>query len=190
MDFRGGENGGPEPERTIRTDRIFDGRLISLQVDTVELPGGKTSTREIVRHPGAAAVLALLDDRLIVVEQYRKPLGKIQVEIPAGKLEPGEDPMETARRELEEETGWRAGRLEPLYSFYTSPGFADEKLYLYAAHDLSRGSFAPDEDELLNVDAITFEQAERYIREGRISDAKTIIAVQAWRLHRLTGSFV
>jgi ADP-ribose pyrophosphatase len=190
MNDRSGEKTKPEPERTVRTEPVFRGKLISLQVDTVELPGGKTATREIVRHPGAAAVLALQDGRLIVVEQYRKPLGKMQVEIPAGKLEPGEDPMETARRELEEETGWRAERLEPLYAFYTSPGFADEKLYLYAAHGLSRGSFAPDEDEYLNVDAITFEQAEQYIREGRISDAKTIVAVQAWRLKRLTGSFV
>jgi ADP-ribose pyrophosphatase len=190
MNNRSGEKERQEPERTVRTEPVFQGRLISLQVDTVELPGGKTATREIVRHPGAAAVLALHDDRLIVVEQYRKPLGKMQIEIPAGKLEPGEDPAETARRELEEETGWRAERLEPLHAFYTSPGFADEKLYLYAAYDLSRGTFAPDEDEHLNVDAITFEQALAYIREGRISDAKTIMAVQAWRLQRLTGSFV
>jgi len=189
MNDRSGEKTMREPERTIRTEPIFRGRMISLQVDTVELPDGKTSTREIVRHPGAAAVLAIHDDRLIVVEQYRKPLGKMQVEIPAGKLEPGEDPMETARRELEEETGWRAERLEPLYSFYTSPGFADEKLFLYAAHGLSPGSRAPDEDEYLNVDMITYEQAEQYIREGRIGDAKTIIAVQAWRLLRLTGAF-
>ena len=189
MHFGSGEQTRPEPERTIGTRHIFSGRIISVQVDTVELPDGKTATREIVKHPGAAAVLAIRDDRLIVVEQYRKPLGRTLIEIPAGKLEPGEDPMETARRELEEETGWRAGRLEPLGSFYTSPGFADEKLYLYAAFDLSRGTRKPDEDEHLNVDAITLEQAERYIREGRIGDAKTIIAVQAWRMFRLTGSF-
>jgi ADP-ribose pyrophosphatase len=190
MNERSGEKTMREPERTLRTEPIFQGRLISLQVDTVELPGGKTSTREIVRHPGAAAVIAIADDRLLVVEQYRKPLGRMQVEIPAGKLEPGEDPMETARRELEEETGWRAERLEPLYSFYTSPGFADEKVYLYAAYGLVPGNRAPDEDEHLNVDMITYEQAERYIREGRIGDAKTIIAVQAWRLLRLAGSLV
>lgn len=191
MNANDGMDGGCFVERTIRTEPVFRGRLIDLNVDTVELPDGKTATREIVRHPGAAAVLALTeDDKLIVVEQYRAALGKMQAEIPAGKLEPGENPLETARRELEEETGWRAERLEPLYAFYTSPGFADEKLYLYAAHELSRGERAPDEDEFLRVDAITYAQAEQWIREGRISDAKTVIAVQAWRIRRLTGSFV
>jgi len=188
MNDRSGENARPEPERTIRTEPIFSGKIISVQVDTVELPDGRTATRELVRHPGAAAVLAVHDGKLIVVEQYRKPLGRMLVEIPAGKLEPGEDPMESARRELEEETGWRAERLELLHTFYASPGFADEKVYLYAAHGLSPGNRAPDEDEYLNVDLITLEQAEAYIREGRIGDAKTIIAVQAWKLLKLAGS--
>ncbi|ALS28379.1 ADP-ribose pyrophosphatase [Paenibacillus sp. 32O-W] len=175
------------PEETIKTEPIFDGKIISLQVDTVLLPNGAAATREIVRHPGAAAVLALLGDRMLVVDQYRKPLEKFQVEIPAGKLDPGEDPAIAAARELEEETGYRAGKLRPLAAFYTSPGFADEKLYLYIAEELERTEMKLDEDEFLEVEAITFEQAQAYIREGRISDAKTILAVYAWHIYRLTG---
>lgn len=176
-------------EKTLSTKPIFEGRMISLQVDTVELPGGGTATREIVKHPGAAAVLALLDGKLLVVEQFRKPLEKMQVEIPAGKLDPNEDPMEAAARELEEETGYRAKSLKLLHAFYTSPGFADEKLYIYVADGLEPGKMQLDSDEFLSVESITFEEAQRYIEEERISDAKTILAVKAWELYRLTGSF-
>ncbi|WP_219836466.1 NUDIX domain-containing protein [Paenibacillus sp. R14(2021)] len=174
-------------EVTVKTDPIFTGKIISLQVDTVQLPHGGTATREIVRHPGAAAVLALIDGKMLIVEQYRKPMEKFQIEIPAGKLDAGEDPMEAAARELEEETGYRAGKLRPLSAFYTSPGFADEKLYLYLAEELTMGESAPDEDEFLHVEAISFEQAQQYIKEERISDAKTILAVYAWQIYRLTG---
>lgn len=175
-------------EITISTEPIFEGKIISLQVDTVKLPNGGTATREIVKHPGAVAVLALLDDRMIVVEQYRKPLEKSQIEIPAGKLDAGEEPIEAAKRELEEETGYRCGTIRHLSSFYTSPGFADEILHLYLAEGLTAGEVHPDEDEFLDVEAITLEQAQQYIQEQRISDAKTIMAVYAWQLYKLTGS--
>lgn len=174
-------------ENTIGTEPIFDGRIISLQVDTVELADGRTATREIVRHPGASAVLALLDGKLLVVEQYRKPMDKFQVEIPAGKLDGDEDPALAAARELEEETGYRPGSLKLISAFYTSPGFADEKLYLYFADELVKGLQNPDEDEDLYVETITMEQADAYIAEGRISDAKTILAVYAWKLYVQTG---
>ncbi|MFC0335408.1 NUDIX domain-containing protein [Paenibacillus sepulcri] len=174
-------------EPTVSTEPVFQGKVISLQVDTVTLPGGGTATREIIRHPGAAAVLALIDGKMLVVEQYRKAMEKFQIEIPAGKLDAGEDPMAAAARELEEETGYRAGKLRPLSAFYTSPGFANEKLYMYVAEDLVKGDSRPDEDEFLAVEAITFEQAQQYIREERISDAKTILAVYAWHIYRLTG---
>ena len=158
-------------EITVKTEPIFAGRMITLQVDTVRLPNGETSTREIVKHPGASAVLALLDGKMLVVEQFRKPLEKLQVEVPAGKLDPGEDPMEAAFRELEEETGYRAKSMKLISAFYTSPGFADEKLYLYVADELEQGSMQLDSDEFLQVEAITLEQAKQYIREERISDA-------------------
>jgi ADP-ribose pyrophosphatase len=175
-------------EVTISTEPIFQGKIISLQVDTVKLPNGGTATREIVKHPGAVAVLALLDDRMIVVEQFRKPLEKSQIEIPAGKLDAGEEPLEAAKRELEEETGYRCGSIKHVSSFYTSPGFADEILHLYLAEGLIAGDVNPDEDEFLEVEAITLEQALEYIQEQRISDAKTIMAVYAWQLYKLTGS--
>lgn len=179
----------PFYERTTGTKPIFEGRMISLQVDTVELPNGESSTREIVRHPGAVAVLALLGDRMLVVEQYRKPLERAQVEIPAGKLEPGEDPMEAAARELEEETGYAARSLQYLRTFSTSPGFADEVIHLYAAVDLEQGNVNLDDEEFLTCEAITLEEAEAYVREGRIYDAKTLLAVYMWRQYVVTGSF-
>ncbi|MCD1260721.1 NUDIX hydrolase [Paenibacillus athensensis] len=181
------EAGKKFEEVTVSTQSIFQGKMISLQVDTVQLPGGGTATREIVKHPGAVAVLALLDDKLIVVEQYRKPLEKSQVEIPAGKLDPGEEPLTAARRELEEETGYTTESIRHVCSFYTSPGFADEILHLYVAEQLVKGEARPDEDEFLECEAITLDEALRYIREQRISDAKTILAVYAWQLYRLTG---
>lgn len=176
-------------EVTISSETIYEGRVISLQVDLVRLPNGMETKREIVRHPGAVAVLALKDDKMVVVEQYRKALEKSQVEIPAGKPNPGEDRLLAAHRELEEETGCLAGSMRHVCSFYTSPGFADELLHLYVAEDLREGTLNPDEDEFLQSESLTLEQAKQYIKEGRISDAKTITAIYAWQLYRLTGSF-
>lgn len=176
-------------EKTLETKPIFDGRIISLQVDTVRLPNGETATREIVRHPGAVAVLALLGDKMLVVEQFRKPLEKNQVEIPAGKLDAGEQPEAAAIRELEEETGYRAGSVTLLQSFSTSPGFADEIVHLYVAENLTQGEAHLDDEEFLSCEAITLDEAMAYIRDGRICDAKTLLAVYAWRLRLLTGSF-
>ncbi len=169
-------------EVTLSTEPIFDGKVIRVQVDTVRLPNGETGKREIVRHNGAVAVLAIHNDRMIVVDQYRQPLGRTQIEIPAGKLEPGEDPADAIARELKEETGYTAKELKLLYSFYTSPGFADELIHLYLADELEQGEAQLDEDEFLEMSAITLEEAYEQIRTGRISDAKTIMAVQAWHL--------
>ncbi|MDF2671252.1 MAG: ADP-ribose pyrophosphatase [Paenibacillus sp.] len=174
-------------EVTIKSEPIFKGKIISLQVDTVELPNGKTATREIIKHPGAVAVIALHEDRMIVVEQFRKPLERSLVEIPAGKLDEGEAPIDAARRELEEETGFSAGSLRPVCSFYTSPGFADEILHLFLAEQLTPGELRPDEDEFLDIQSITQEEAKQFIADGRIRDAKTITAVYAWELYKLTG---
>lgn len=181
-------NKHPFYEETLETNQVFQGRIISLQVDTVRLPNGETATREIVRHPGAVAVLALIDGKMLVVEQYRKPLERTQVEIPAGKLDPGEEPAEAAGRELEEETGYRAKSLKLLQSFSTSPGFAEEIVHLYFTDQLEKGEVHLDEEEFLTCEAITLEQAWQYIREGRICDAKTVMAVYAWQILNTTGS--
>ncbi|WP_211745111.1 NUDIX hydrolase [Paenibacillus sp. Marseille-Q4541] len=174
-------------ETTVSTEPVFEGKVVSLQVDTVTLPNGQTGTREIIRHPGAVAVLAVRGDRMLVVDQYRQALGRTELEIPAGKLDPGEDPEEAAKRELREETGFRAGSLKPLPAFYTSPGFADEVIYLYMADELKEGEMELDEDEFLEVSEITLDEAYAFIKEGRISDAKTVLAVYAWHLYQLTG---
>lgn len=179
----------PFYEETISTKPIFEGRIIDLRVDTVRLPNGDTAMREIIRHPGAVAVVALLDGKLLVVEQYRKALEKAQVEIPAGKLDGGEAPETAALRELEEETGYKAAKLAKLSEFSTSPGFADEVIHLYVATELSQGEVHLDDEEFLTCEAITLEQALTYVQEGRICDAKTLMAVYAWRLYTLTGSW-
>jgi len=179
----------PFYEQTLETKPVFEGRIISLQVDTVRLPNGETATREIVRHPGAVAVVALLDGKMLVVEQFRKPLEKVQVEIPAGKLDAGEEPEAAAIRELEEETGYKARSIRHLHSFSVSPGFADEIVHVYFTDDLEPGSVKLDDEEFLTCEAITLEQAQSYIAEGRICDAKTLLAVYAWRMRALTGSF-
>jgi ADP-ribose pyrophosphatase len=177
----------PFYERTIETKPIFEGRMIKVQVDTVLLPNGETSTREIVRHPGAVAVIALLDGKMLVVDQFRKPLERMQVEIPAGKLELDEDPQEAALRELEEETGYRANSIRHLQTFSTSPGFAEEVIHLYYTDDLAQGEVHLDEEEFLTCEAITLEQADEYIQGGRIYDAKTLLAVAYWRLQKLAA---
>jgi ADP-ribose pyrophosphatase len=175
-------------EVTISSESIFKGKVISLQVDQVRLPNGKTAAREIVKHPGAVAVLALLNDTMIVVEQYRKALGHTLVEIPAGKLDPGEEPLAAALRELEEETGYRSDSVRFISSFATSPGFADEIIHLYVAENLITGEARLDEDEFLDCEMITLEQAKQYMADQRISDAKTILAVYAWEVYKLTGN--
>ena len=168
-------------EKTLRTEKIFEGRVISLQVDEVKLPDGKTGKREIIKHPGAVAVIAVTDEgKIIFVEQYRKAMERSLVEIPAGKLEKGEEPRLSAARELEEETGYEAAEMVPLISFYTSPGFADELVHVFVAKDLKLKENAAglDEDEFVDLLELSLEEAKEYITNGRIKDAKTAYAVQ------------
>lgn len=177
-------------EKTISTQPIYDGRIIKVQVDEVLLPNGNTAKREIVKHQGAVAVIPLTKDgKLVVVRQFRKPLEKAIVEIPAGKLERGEDPLACAKRELEEETGYTARHYEKLSSFYTSPGFADELLHVYVATGLTKGESRPDEDEFVDMIELTLDEAHELHRTGEICDAKTIVALFAWenRLLRANG---
>ncbi|AXH98818.1 NUDIX hydrolase [Sporosarcina sp. PTS2304] len=167
-------------ERTLSTEKIFTGKVISMQVDEVELPDGKIAKRELVKHPGAVAIIALTDDgKLVLVEQFRKPLERTMLEIPAGKIEPGEKPELTAIRELEEETGYRANSFTYLQTFSTSPGFADEIIHLYVATDLVKVDqpAVGDEDEFIEVLEVSTEEADELIANERIYDAKTVVAV-------------
>lgn len=172
-------------EKTLHSEEIFSGKVISLHLQEVELPNGNQSKREIIKHPGAVAILAVTDDKKIVmVEQYRKALERTIVEIPAGKLEKNEEPSLCARRELEEETGYECKSLELLTSFYTSPGFADEIVHVYIATGLTKkeNPAALDEDEFVNLEELTLAEALKYIKEQKIYDAKTIFAVQYLQL--------
>lgn len=177
-------------EKTIAATSIYEGKIIRLQIDDVELPDGKMAKREIVKHPGAVAVIALTPERKVVlVEQYRKALERSLFEIPAGKLEPGEDPAVTVKRELEEETGYAAAKMDHLISFYTSPGFADELIHLYVASGLSKvdNPLAGDEDEFVEIHELTLEEAVECIKEGSICDAKTAYAIQYLQLMERMG---
>ncbi|MGE8034392.1 ADP-ribose pyrophosphatase [Lysinibacillus sp. KCTC 33748] len=167
-------------EKTTKTTSIYDGKIVKFQVDDVTLPNGNVAKREIIKHPGAVAVIAVTDEgKLVLVEQYRKALERSIVEIPAGKLEPGEEPIVTARRELEEETGYGAQSLTYLQAFATSPGFADEIIHLFVAKDLYtiENKADLDEDEFVELVEVSLEEARQMVADERIYDAKTAFAV-------------
>ncbi len=165
---------------------VYRGRVIDLSVETVTLPNGVTTDLEIITHPGAAAVVPMKDERTVVmVRQYRHAVGGFIHEIPAGKLHPGEDPRDCARREFEEETGYKAGRLEPLLSLLTTPGFTNEIIHLFVASDLSPGGQDLGADEVLEVMDMPLAATMDLISNGAIQDAKTIIGLQAVWLRQL-----
>src|SRR5512134_3396928 len=161
------------------TKNIFTGKVLTLNIDTVTLPNGVTIDLEIVRHPGAAAVVPLKDNETVVlIKQFRHAAGGFIFEIPAGKLHPGEDPRNCAIRELEEEVGYQAGKLELLSSIFTAPGFTDEVIHIYKASELKKGRQNLDRDEVLEVLEISLEDAIKMIEAGTIRDAKTIVGLQ------------
>ena len=164
-------------EKTLSREEKYQGNILSLHVDQVQLPNGKTSFREVVEHVDGVAILAL-DDRnnVLTVTQYRYVFGRPLLEIPAGKLERGEDPLVCAVRELGEETGFTAGRIVPLGAYHSSPGFSSERLYIYLALDLSRGEAHPDEGEFLDLVKLPFSELLAMVKRGEISDGKTAIA--------------
>jgi ADP-ribose pyrophosphatase len=165
-------------EKTISTERVFEGKMIKLRVDTVALPNGSTATREVIEHPGAVAVIALNEQGdLLMVRQYRHATGEILLEIPAGKRDPGEDPLTCARRELEEETGFRARQWKSLFSYFSTPGFSDELLYIIMASDLEPGVAHTDDEEFIEVATVPVAEALRMVFRGEIRDAKSIIGI-------------
>ena len=162
-------------ETITSTERIYDGRVVSLRVDTVRLPNAKEGRREVVEHGGAVAVVPLRDrETVLLVRQWRLPAGKALLEIPAGGLEPDESPEACAGRELTEEIGLVPGRLVPLYTCYLAPGYSTEKMYGFLALDLREAPGEADEDEFVEVVPMRLDDALAAIGTGEIEDAKTI----------------
>ena len=165
-------------EKTINTDYKFIGEIIKLRVDTVTTPSGNTATRELVEHPGGVAVVALTDDHKIIMEwQYRRPFDRNVYEIPAGKRDIGEDPLSCGKRELEEETGFKAKKFTYLGSMLPTPGFCSEVLHMYVATGLYEGHVKRDQDEFLELEQVPIESVVEKILNGEIVDAKTCVAV-------------
>lgn len=167
----------------IASKRIHAGRVIDLDVDTVRFPDGSTGQLEMIRHPGAAAVVPFASDphgadpTILLIEQFRHAANGTLIEIPAGRLNPGEDPRVCAQRELLEEVGVNAGRLERLTTIWTTPGFTDERIHLFWAADLTAGKHAREADEFIEVTPKPLSEVLILIRSGVISDAKTVLAL-------------
>lgn len=179
-------------EKTTKRTEIFQGKIIEVVLDEVTLPDGRPALRELVFHHGAVAIMALDHlGRMLFVRQFRKPLEKVTLEIPAGKIDPGEEqsPEQTAKRELEEETDYQAAHWEKISGMYSTPGFSNEFLTMYWAEDLQKAAnpLSADDDEFLAVEALTLAEAKAAIQSGLICDAKTIYAVTYWELRLVKG---
>jgi len=172
-------------EKKIDGKRIYEGNILDLEVDRVSLPSGGEATREVVRHKGAVVVLPLHEDRRVeFVRQYRYPTGEIVLELPAGKLDPGEEPVDCAARELAEETSWKPVEIHELGSFFTTPGFTDEVLHAFIATPLEAApEVAQDPDEAIEIVTMTVDEALDACRKGFIRDSKTIACFLLAQLH-------
>ncbi|MBC7113467.1 MAG: NUDIX hydrolase [Candidatus Methanomethyliales bacterium] len=164
-------------EKVIRSELAFSGRLIKVRVDEVLLPSGRVAKREIVVHRGAVAIVGVDGDRILMERQYRHAAGKPMWEIPAGTLEEGEDPMECAKRELLEETGYTAESMEEVMHFYVAVGYSTEVIHLFVATGLKKTKPSPEEDETIRTEMIPFDQVLRMVKSNEIEDAKTIIGI-------------
>jgi ADP-ribose pyrophosphatase len=168
-------------EITVKSEKIFEGRIINLRVDTVELENQKYAKREIVEHKSASAIVAINDkNEMLLVRQYRKAIEDYIYEVPAGIMNIAEEPDECALRELKEETGFEAEKINLIFEFYTSPGFTNEKIHLFKAENLTFTSTKFDEDEFIETIAVTKEEAKKMVETGRITDSKTLVAMLYW----------
>ena len=167
----------------ISSRRVYEGKVINVDRDTVSFPDGSIGELEMVRHPGASAVVPFLTDprgddpQILLIKQYRYAAEDFIYEIPAGKLDGDEDPAVCARRELQEETGCTAERIEHVYSFYTTPGFTDERIHAFMATGLTRGDMKHEKDEFMSLETVTLSRALELIKKGELRDAKTALAI-------------
>lgn len=167
-------------EKILSEETAYRGKILDVRSLDVELPNGRRSKRDVVRHPGASAVVALTETgKIVLVRQYRTALDRVTVEIPAGKLDPGEDPLDCARRELREETGFTPRRIRYLTSIASSCGFSDEIIHIYLATQLEFEGASPDEDEFVNVDLVPLTELVDAVLDGKIEDAKTVVGALA-----------
>jgi ADP-ribose pyrophosphatase len=164
--------------RTIHSEYLYRGRVVTLRIDTIQTPDGREIRREIVEHHGAVAIVPRLDaETILLIRQYRQAVGETLLEIPAGTLEEGESADDCAARELEEEIGYRPGRLRRMFSQYLAPGYSSEVLHAYFAEELERSAVNPDADEQIEVVPVRASEIERMILDGQIKDAKSIAAL-------------
>ena len=166
-------------EKKLHSEAIFDGTLLHVKRDIVQLPNGNQATREFIEHPGASSVIPVFPNGdIILVKQYRYPIGRITLEVPAGKLDaPDEDPLYCAKRELSEETGYEAANFEKLTTIATTVGFSNEYIHMYMAEGLTPGAQHPDEDEFINVVRLPLDEAVAMVLDGRIYDAKSAASI-------------
>ena len=167
-------------EKLIKTDTIYNGKIFDVQQRTIELPDGRQTVYDIVKNPNACAVVALDDDdNVVMVRQFRQSAGKVLLEIPAGKIDEGEDPDTCASRELAEETGYSADKIDRLFGIRVSPGFSTEIIYIYEAYGLTLGATNFDEDEFIEMEKVPLKTLHEMILKGEIEDAKTISGILA-----------
>jgi ADP-ribose pyrophosphatase len=177
----------------LSSRRIHTGRVLNLDIDTVRFPDGSTGELEMIRHPGASAVIPVLGDiadpdpEILLIKQYRYAAERFLYEIPAGRLEPNEDPMLCAHRELTEETGYSATRVEHLFTMFTTPGFTDEKIHVFFATGLTPGVHARERDEFITVESMRLSGAIDLVQRGEIMDAKTALALLRFSLRQNGG---
>lgn len=177
------QDAGPIEPGMVSSRCVYSGKIISVDLDTVRFPDGSTGELEMVRHPGASAVVPFLgspdddDPQILLLKQYRYAAGQFLYEIPAGRLGGGEEPLACAIRELREETGCAARAIDFLVTIYTTPGFTDERIHIYMASGLEHGPSAREADEFITLETVTLSQALRLIKEGRIPDAKSALGI-------------